>query len=66
MSKKDRPPHSCPEISYAQSRLVRIRDWAEVHNEEKVLEWAQEAWDSIDKVRKINKRLRIDAYGSFR
>lgn len=52
------PPLSCPHISFVQSRLRRIREWAEEHDASTVAVWAAEAWDDIENVRDINKTLR--------
>ena len=57
------PPLSCTYIAFAQAKLRRIREWAEQNDHVAVSCWADQAWDDIDKVRKINKELRKAAYG---
>jgi len=61
--RREEPPLSCNYISYAQAKLRRIKEWAERHEHIQAIIWASEAWDDIDKVRKINKALRKAAYG---
>lgn len=65
-SETSEPPHSCPALDHLQSRLRRIREWAEDAGEPKVALWANEAWDEAESVRDINRTLRKQAWGRRR
>lgn len=55
---KEKIPLSCPHTGFVESRLRRIREWAEEYEHFEVEEWASEAYRECDKIRRINRALR--------